>query len=190
MISLKPVVEMLSFAGEHPWETANFNKGFFLPISEHLSLPEIGAVMALLMAYHRKESLADVVAAEVLVLPGGVGVYADEELIAFPGCCCGLESWRGWESFFDTGETPWCGHDPESELTKKANSVTILHINGNTKKEVDLSFQEYRRNLITIEKSLQGFVFALEAWGYAVGFSDPRALAVKFNECFDIRAKW
>ncbi len=123
-----------SFEEGYPWEIATFSKGYFLPISEHLSLPEIGAVMALLIFYNRQKNLADIVAAKTLVLPGGIGGYANQELIIIPGCCCGLESWRDWERFLTTGNSPWCGHDPETEVTQQEINVKIVHTNRNKKK--------------------------------------------------------
>lgn len=192
MISLKPVIEVPygPLEIEFAWEIVALPQGCFLPLSDQLALSEIGFVVAILMDYNHVATLADVLNAEALLLPGGIGVFKDDQPHIMPGCCCGLESWREWEEFAETERSPWCGHDPEAILRKSEGRVSIEQKLYNETRHAELALSDYIEELKAVEKSLQGFVFSLEAWVSAVGFSEPGMLATKFNECFDIKARW
>lgn len=196
MVSLKPVVQM-PFSErdtELPWEVAKFPPGHFLPLSEKLSLPEVGAVVALLLRYNRlmesrnlDTSLHEIINAKSLVIPGGIGVYKEEKISLFPGCCCGLESWRQWEQFLSTDDDPWCGHDPEMFFKKTESNIQIDQTINKSKCTVKISITHYQKQLREVETSLSNFCYLLEAWGYDLGFNEISRVVSQFAKSFDVR---
>jgi hypothetical protein len=202
-IQFKAVVEAPFYETkfECPWPVSEFVSGSRIILSGDMKLDSIGIIVAQLAKYNSIELQKSAI--EVLgnildtgkqfVLPGGVCVIKDEEEIVIPGCCCGLESWRGWFSFLENQESPWMGHDPAPWIEINNNQIRIWAnggISGDQKADfVDVSMEKYKRNFQSMEQDLQNFLFCLESWAMGIGFLDARKLIIKFNMDFDIQSR-
>jgi hypothetical protein len=134
--------------------------------------------------------LREIIAAESLVLAGGIQAIFKEKIIS-PSCCCGLEGWREWQDFLQTGETPWLGHDPSPWIDRVGDMIRIWSDGGlgdsieNTFK-IEVTCTEFDRALEIVERDLLGFRLCMESWCEAVEFDLASRLAEKVNQCFGI----
>jgi hypothetical protein len=192
---LYPVVEAAWFDGQvWPWPSAG-REGFVRP-SGGLTGPEVGSIMAQLVSYNQVEAeptveglLSAAIAAERLLLPGGVQASAGARKIS-PGCCCGLEGWREWLVCFESGQSPWLGHDPAPRI-EWAGAVVRVWSDGGLDPVADAFAIEFERGqfaaeLGRVERDLRGFLEVVVEWAQVVGFSDPAALCRKLDAWFRI----
>lgn len=117
---MQAVIELPYYEGRFssPWRIPDFKPFSMLRLQGEMTYPQIGLVFAQLADFNQIELANDaqvvleqILEAEDLILPGGIQVISEEKVIA-PSCCCGLETWREWVEFLETGESPWLGHDP------------------------------------------------------------------------------
>ncbi len=139
-IQMQAVIEAPYYECEFlcPWEISEFEPCSTLRLWGEMEYPEIGLVFAQLAKYNQIELTGDkqvaldqILAAESLVLPGGIQVVCkDRDTTISPSCCCGLETWRQWIDFLQTGESPWLGHDPSPWVEGLGDVVRIWSDGG------------------------------------------------------------
>jgi hypothetical protein len=196
---LKAVIEFYSSEAEPAWswEVSEISELSWIRLSAEMTQPEIGAFFAQLADYNqidrsqsRDEILAAMIAADCLILAGGIQPIFEEQVIS-PSCCCGLESWRDWQDFLQTGETPWLGHDPSPWLEQVNDVIRIWSDGGlgNSMKpafKIEVASSEFKRALQAVEQDLLGFRICVESWSEAIGFERSSELARKVEQCFQI----
>jgi hypothetical protein len=195
---LHPVVEAPWFevAPPWPWPVADHQACSFVRLSGEMTGAEGGSVMAQLVTYNQIEAeptveglLLGAIAAESLLLPGGVQASIGEREIN-PGCCCGLEEWREWRECLDTAQSPWMGHDPAPRIEWAGQAVQVWSDGGlgPTTDAFAIEFEQGRfaAELDRVERDLRGFLAVIADWARKAGFSDPLALCCKLDTCFRI----
>jgi uncharacterized protein (TIGR02996 family) len=195
---LYPVVEAPWYEGvpSWPWPVADCKPYSLIRLSDEITEPEVGSVMAQLVSYNQMEAeptvealLSGAIAAESLLLPGGVQASDGERQIN-PGCCCGLEGWREWLDCLRTGQSPWMGHDPTPRI-EWADEVVRVWSDGGLGPATDSFAIELDRSQLAfelgeVERELREFLQHVATWARAVGFSQPSALCRKMDACFRI----
>ncbi len=195
---LYAVVEAPWFDGAPPWPwpIADRKPFSFIRVSCELTGAEVGSIIAQLVKYNQVETgpsttalLSGALAAEVLLLPGGIHASSGEREIC-PGCCCGLETWREWLSFLESGASPWAGHDPAPRL-ESVDGLVRVWSDGGISPTPDAYAIEFDRIRFTtelgrVERDLRAFLSLVGAWAENVGFPDPPALCRKLDACFGI----
>ena len=162
---------------------------------------DIGLVFAQLVQYNRLELAGDiqevlkrVLEANSLVLPGGIQAICEGNKSIDPSCCCGLETWREWIDFLETGQSPWLGHDPSPWLDVQGDLIRIWSDGGLESVSdafyIDVSKSHFKQALGLLERDLQAFLFGIDSWAQDVGFERSSDLSRKFNECFKIEGRY
>jgi hypothetical protein len=199
---LQAVIEFYSFEAESecPWEVAEIDEFARIRLSAEMTQPEIGAFFAQVSGYNqidrsrsRDAILKDIIAADSLVLAGGIQAVFEEQVIS-PSCCCGLERWREWQDFLQAGETPWLGHDPSPWLEQVDGVIRIWSDGGlgdsmKNAFKIDVERAAFERALQAVERDLLGFRFCIESWCESVGFKQARELAEKVEQSFQIGSR-
>ncbi|NEQ68301.1 MAG: hypothetical protein F6K21_22930 [Symploca sp. SIO2D2] len=199
LIQMQAVVETPYHEGEFvcPWEVPEFQPFSLLPVSGEMTYPEIGLVVAQLAQYNQIELtndkqvvLRDILKAEGLVLPGGIQVISEGKKPISPSCCGGLETWREWIDFLQTGDSPWLGHDPSPWMENQGYFIRIWSDGGMEPAKnafyIDVSRSDFERGLRQVEQELQAFLFCIESWAQEIEFAESRELLQKVDECFQI----
>jgi hypothetical protein len=184
-----------------PWDVPVFDSFSRIRLSGEMTYPEIGLVFAQLARYNQVDLsgesqtvLNQILEAESLVLPGGIqAVWADK--VISPSCCCGLETWRDWQEFLKTGETPWLGHDPSPWLEIRGDLIRIWSDGGLDESiknafYVEIKRSAFREAIQSVERDLQGFLFCISSWAIEVGFQQSDELFQKFDRCFHIGRRY
>lgn len=199
MIRLFPAVERIVDTPEHcDWPSLPIAAPAHVRLIPGISVAELGSVIATLARFNAPDAatadratlplLAAVLdRGEPLSLPGGVMAVDDtcHSTIA-PGCCAGLEEWRQWVDFLDSGEPPWLGHDPAPWLNQRDANIEICVMAGSPETLVQHSMTraEYVAQLVQVEQHLHGFVNALRLWAAAVMPDHAARLVARVNEAF------
>lgn len=200
LIQMQAVIEAPYYEGEFscPWAIVKFEPYSMMRLHGLMTYPEIGLVFAQLAKYNKIELTGDrltvlkqVVAAESLVLPGGIQIISDSHETIFPSCCCGLETWREWIDFLKTGQTPWLGHDPSPFVENRGDVIRIWSDGGmGTVSDafyIDVSRDRFAKALILVEQDLQAFLPLIESWAQEVGCTESTKLSQKFDEGFNVK---
>ncbi|KAI9135143.1 hypothetical protein [Acaryochloris sp. CCMEE 5410] len=198
-IQMQAVVESPYDAGEFlcPWPVPEFKPLSMIRLWGEMTYPEIGLVFAQLARYNQIELannkhtvLEQILEAESLVLPGGIQIVSEAKVIP-PSCCCGLETWREWIDFLQTGYSPWLGHDPSPWVERQGTIIRIWSDGGlepmRDAFNIDVSQPEFEKALMGVERELQAFLFSIESWAQDIGVAEPNQLFQKFDHCFNIR---
>lgn len=126
-------------------------------------------------------------------MPGGISVFGEGQKRISPGCCCGLDEWREWIDFLETGRTPWIGHDPSPWLEINGGIVRIWSdgARGLTQKTVqkfclDVPRSEFEQALTNVEQDLRAFLRCIERWAKGIGIRDWASVVRKFDESFHV----
>lgn len=180
-----------------PWDLQTLEPLSWIRLSGEMSEQEIGSVVAQLVQYNQLGFLGEVqwvldriLKAESLILPGGLQAIFGDQVID-PSCCCGLETWREWQVFLTTGNSPWLGHDPSPWVEASNEQVSIWSGGGlgeSTQNafRIDISRSTFRQALQNVEQDLQNFLYCVESWAQTIGFKQSTDLSRKINDCFDI----
>ena len=153
----------------------------------------VGTVMAQLV-YTNLEgnefSTAALLAAEVeqegLILPGGIQAVLSERVIN-PGCCSGVDDWRGWLSFLEDGTPPWMGHDPWPELEWVGHNARLCANRDDAETfTIDIPRARYIAELERVESDLRGFLHRVGAWADMMGWQDSPLLCRLLDRCLRI----
>jgi hypothetical protein len=196
---LQAVIEFYGLAAESacPWEIAKLDGFAWIRLSAEMTQPEIGLFFAQLAHYNqidlsenRATILRKILAADGLVLAGGIQAVSAEQVIS-PSCCCGLEDWRKWQEFLRTGETPWLGHDPSPWLEQVGSVIRIWSDGGlgdsmKNAFKIEVDRPTFERALRSVEQDLLGFRFCIESWCESIEFEQASELANKVEQCFQI----
>ena len=190
---LWPVVETPYSEGLWPCTIARDRA--YVRLSGEMSAKDIGAVFAQLVDYNRIEGpdigtlAAGIVAAERLVLPGGLQAsWRDQEIN--PSCCCGLENWREWDRFLSGGAQPWLGHDPAPWVEADGNLIRVWS-DGGLAAAPDAFAIAFERRHIEAEiaragQELRTFLEGATEWARSSGFSQVEAVRRKLDACFHL----
>jgi len=182
-----------------PWEIAEID-GSWLRLSAEMMQPEIGLFFAQLANYNQidlsqtKEAiLKKILGADSLILAGGIQAMFKEQEIS-PSCCCGLEGWREWQNFLETGGTPWLGHDPSPWLEQVDGMIRIWSDGGlgdsmEDAFKIEVERPVFKRAFQSVERDLLGFRFCIEGWCESIGFERASELAQKIERCFHIGSR-
>jgi hypothetical protein len=200
LLQLQAVVESPSFQGEFqcPWDVPQFKPFSWIRLSGEMTYQEIGLVFAQLIQYNHLDLsgesqvvLKRVLEAQGLILPGGIQVVFGNKSIS-PSCCCGLETWREWQDYLKTGQSPWLGHNPSPWIEKQGELVCIWSDGGMGEPlenvfHIDVLHSVFQDRLRIVEKDLQAFLYCIGSWAQEIGFEQSENLFQKFDQCFDIR---
>jgi hypothetical protein len=200
LFQLQAVVEAPYYQGEFlcPWDVSQFEPCSWIRLSGEMTYQEIGLVFAQLVQYNRLDLsearqvvLKRILEAKSLVLPGGIKVVFGDQVIP-PSCCCGLETWREWQNYLKTGESPWLGHDPSPWIETQGELVCIWSDGGLGESvknafHIDVPRSVFQDGLRIVEQDLQGFLYCICSWAQEIGFEQSDALFQKFDQCFNIR---
>ena len=196
---LQAVVEAPCFQEEFvcPWDLQIPEPLSWIRLSGEMTDQEIGSIVAQLVQYNQLDFSGEshmvldrILNAESLILPGGLQAVFDDQTI-FPSCCCGLETWREWQAFLTTGNSPWLGHDPSPWVEAKNERVSIWSDGGlgeSTQQafQIDVSRSTFQQALQIVEQDLQDFLCSVDSWAQTIGFNQSTNLSQKINDCFDI----
>ncbi len=182
-----------------PWPVADAKPFSWIRLWGDMTELEVGLVVVQLAAYNQIAIanephwiLSQILNAETLVLPGGIEVVSHQGENIPPSCCCGLEGWREWETFLETGDSPWLGHDPSPWLERRDNSVRIWSDGGleqipaRKAFSYDVATTAFKQDLRFVEKDLRGFIYRFSRWSRSMGFAQANELVAQINRCFDI----
>ncbi len=198
LIQMQAIIEAPYYEGEFfcPWPVPEFRPFARIRLWEEITNPEVGLVFAQLAQYNqikltssRQVILQQILKAGRLVLPGGIQVIYAEDTIE-PSCCCGLETWREWIDFLQTGQSPWLGHDPSPWVEGLGEVIRIWSDGGivptSDAESLDVSRTQFEQALARVEKDLQAFLWCIEPWAQTVDFEESGKLAQKFDQCFSV----
>lgn len=193
---LRPVVELPWFEGTPPWpwpiaDAAPFS---FLVLSAQMKDEDVGSVVAQLVKYNHieigptvEELLARVVAAESLLLPGGVQASEGDRRIN-PGCCSGLEECLRWFACPETKQTPWLGHDPSPYVEWSGDAVRVWSDGGIGRVAdafaIEFTRERFADEVARVGRDLRKFLARLARWARVRGFSSPKVLCDRVAECW------
>jgi hypothetical protein len=128
---------------------------------------------------------------DALIACGGFEI-SDGLVQIRPSCCSGIENWREWRIFLETGVSPWMGHDPYGWAERKENEI-VLWTDGATTTpcaksgpSIATSFQVFDSALSKGEKRLKSFFSELPQWLNRVGRGDATDILRKIEHHFKI----
>jgi hypothetical protein len=200
MVSFTPVVERTSVGARPPWPVLGDAAAYLVPLSADATDTEVGSVVWQLAQYNSVPveglSTPEIVRASVtakrVVLPGGILVRDATGREVPPGCCAGLEEWREWLAFEETGATPWMGHSPDAWLERVGDAVRIWSDGGMSDGAKESAFSievpiiDFRRGLTGVQHDLRGFLGALRRWAAGRVPAEAESLAARFDQAFEI----
>lgn len=200
LIQMQAVVEAPYYEGEFscPWEIFEAPPFSMIRLSAEMTYAQIGLVIAQLAKYNQIELTGDrltvlnqIIAAESLVLPGGIQVTSEMQNTISSSCCCGLETWRDWLDFLKTGASPWLGHDPSPWIENLGDAIRIWSDGGTQAVSkafyIEVSRDRFAKALILVEHDLQAFLFCIDSWAREIGFAQSSKLCQKFDKCFNLK---
>ena len=200
LIQMQAVVEAPHYEDEFscPWAVSEVLPFSMITLSGEMTYAKIGLVIAQLAKYNQIELTGDrltvlnqIIAAESLVLPGGIQVTSETQSTISPSCCCGLETWRDWVDFLKTGASPWLGHDPSPWIENLGDAIRIWSDGGmqaaSKAFHIDVLRDRFAKSLILVEQDLQAFLFCVDSWAKEMGFAQSSKLCQKFDKCFNLK---
>jgi hypothetical protein len=186
------VLETCAPPGFGLWPVAGQPQYHLTPLTGALNPDEVGTVMAVLAEYNSSAAdpgpadspatafLSSLLGAEGFIAPGGLRIQDSEHGTTLtPGCCCGLEDWRGWLEVAD-GDELWLGHDP-TPWTEHIGARVRLHPDSERPGPViEIARAELPRLLASVQQDLADFLLLIAAWAdqYAPGSAEALADAV------------
>jgi len=196
MLAITPVLEVPCKKQGYEWPWA------VLPASPYSSVPLdpasldcMGTFFASLCAGESPDSVESCLQmirdADELIACGGFEISADGVQIC-PSCCSGLEHWREWRIFLETGVSPWMGHDPFGWAERKENEIVFWTDGAATTPHARLgpsivtSYQIYESALSRAEQRLKSFMAGLPLWLNYVGRAEDTDILRKIEHDFKI----
>jgi hypothetical protein len=188
------IVEISSFDGEPPWALSPAGNQTFLRLFSGITDEEIGTVILTACLYNQidvrpsaSETIKAFLEEEQFVLPGGLQFSLGGQVKVVPGCCCGLEDWRGWLDVPNGANSVWAGHNPSPEVEfvnggiriwqdKKADGVVFI----------DFGVDEMHGLLRKVESDLKGFVVRLGKWTDSIALELHPKIVTHFANNMDI----
>jgi hypothetical protein len=199
VIVIHPVLETGSLTDFDFWPVAEQPPYHLTPLNGTLSDEQVGTAIATMAGYNSRrvdDHLTDPASAflssllheEGFVAPGGLRVQDTVTGTTLtPGCCCGLEDWRGWLEIAAGGEL-WLGHSPTPWAEQLGNTVR-LHPEGERPGPViEIARTELPRLLAGVQQDLADFLLLVAAWAEQHAPQSARALVSAFDRSLEITA--
>jgi len=179
-----------------PWPVAERAAFSFIRLSGEMSDLDVGLVMAQLWDYNFHEdedcdfSVAALLEAETihegLLLPGGIQASGGGREID-PGCCGGLENWRGWLEFVASGISPFMGHDPWPDLLWVGDIARVRGDRGDPKAFIiDFTRARLISELERVHRDLCAFLPRVAGWAETIGLEDAPLLCRVLDRCLKL----
>jgi hypothetical protein len=194
MVILEAVVETVVAGERPPWPISVPEAERLVRLSGESSAAEVGDVVQQLVLYNSlplagsaPEVIARVIAAENLVLPGGIRARSDSsDLVAVPGCCCGMERWRDWIGLEAEASSPWWGHDPDPWVERIGDTLRLWSdaSTAATAFCFEVSVAEYPRMIAAVSVDLASFTQRLQQWARVLTPDTADKLASHFYSLF------
>ncbi|MEV5581209.1 hypothetical protein AB0L39_21930 [Streptomyces parvus] len=187
MIVLQPVLEVHAPADFALWPVAEGKPFTHMVLDGRLTSAEIGTALMLIAGCNdidpdpaagddRPPRPADPLASflhglltfDGLFAAGGLRVEdTSTGVTLLPGCCSGLEDWRGMYAAIDGTGSAYLGHDPDPvvELADSGDSVRlVVDIERSDSPVIEVSAVELRRLLDGVGRDLAGFLALAAGW--------------------------
>ncbi|MEU4099489.1 hypothetical protein [Streptomyces tanashiensis] len=182
MIVVQPVLEIYPPDGFDLWPVSVVEAFSFMPLSGKLSPAEVGTALMRIAGCNeaapdrdRPPCPADaldsflhgLLTCDNLFAAGGLRVTETSTGVTFlPGCCDGLEDWRDWHQFVDSGSLLGFGHDPLSPIVERFEDTVRLTVNADQYDSpvIELSITELRNLLTGAERDLADFLTLAGDW--------------------------
>ncbi|MFD7654514.1 hypothetical protein ACFV4N_11105 [Actinosynnema sp. NPDC059797] len=176
MVRLIPVLER-SFADCPFWPAEG--DGFHLVVPRRPSSGQVGALVWALVTWAATDDDGEVVAGDAAeavarclavegeddFAAGGLRVVAGD-LVLDPGCCVGLDEWRGWLEVAAGGQAD-LGHDPAVWVEHRGQVVHLSWCHDDDRPTgvgLDVPRADLRALLGEVRADLLGFLAALDPW--------------------------
>jgi len=130
------------------------------------------------------EIVARLMRREDAVIGGGlVAVKGDYRL--FPGCCCGLESWRDWQGLRPLSQNAvWLGHDPNAWVDSTGPKAVLHNDQSKGLEALEVDYAEIEAAAHQAGIDLEEFMLALELWLTGLNIADAEAVCAKITNWF------
>ncbi|MGW5782318.1 hypothetical protein [Streptomyces sp. NPDC003863] len=179
---MQPVLEIHAPDGFDLWPVAEVEAFGFMPLNGGLSPAEVGTAVMRIAGCNEAAPDGDglpcpadaldsflhgLLTFDSLFAPGGLRVTDTSANVTFlPGCCDGLEDWRDWHRFVDSGSLLGFGHDPVSPVAERFGGTVRLTVNADQSESpmVELSITELRNLLACAERDLADFLALAADW--------------------------
>lgn len=206
VILLEPVVEIGYGLAELPALPLMGTRepGSWMAVDRDSTLADAGLFVAMLAEHagaDRRtgvaEAVARVVAAESLILPGGLrasDTVTGKSVV--PGCCVGLEDWREWVDLLNH-VSPWMGHDPGPWVEFHTSRLRLWQDSHNPPRRghrnipirIDIPEDELPRLLVGVQQALNDFLIVVQLWAAEAGVaSSANALVAAIDQHFTVSA--
>ncbi|TMR98361.1 hypothetical protein [Nonomuraea basaltis] len=174
MVIIEVVLETYDAVDFTAWPIAEPSNARLLTLSGRMSPADVGTAMAVIFSYnnipvthaadlteaHLERHLAE---AEGLIAPGGLRFRDTTTGVSIsPGCCFGLENWRGWWDV-TRGQKPWLGHDPTPHITHVAHVIQLRQHDGDPP-SIEITRGELSSLLTTAQQHFSGFLDLARQW--------------------------
>ncbi|WP_330460905.1 hypothetical protein OIB37_30940 [Streptomyces sp. NBC_00820] len=200
MIVIHPVLETGTLPGFEFWPVPEQPPCHLTPLNGTLSDEQVGMAMATMAGYNSSRAddrptdpadafLNPLLHEEGFVAPGGLRVQDTRTGTTLtPGCCCGLEDWRGWLEIA-AGDELWLGHDPTPWAEQLGESTVRLHPDGERPGPViEIARTELPRLLAGVQQDLAHFLLLVAAWAEQHVPRSAQALVSAVDRSLDITA--
>ena len=198
-IQIHPVIAPPDFIERWPWAIAPVDKSMrFWPISRSSTDAEVGLVVARLAEEMQVESsndatriLHELLKCDRWQAEGGLAIAVGDEVVITPGCCSGLEDWRGWWLPLTKRISPDLGHDP-APWTEFLNDETIrIWEDGGNEREhcglcVDLTAEQLKLRINAAHHNLHDFLQRLDQWLTEMKYDSVSEFVTRFDGSFEI----
>ncbi len=190
---MNAVVEAYHDVAYADWPTGPSSAGGVV-LSGRMSREDVGTALASIAQYNDQDEdeldgpalLDALLRQDAIIAPGGVRVRDVESgVVVEPGCCAGLEDWRGWYELLD-GKVPWLGHSPEPGLELSGATVRLRPDSERTDEpSCEIALADLPGHLERVRQDLLGFLDLVRKWA-PYGLGDQ--VAARFDEHFHISA--
>jgi hypothetical protein len=189
VIILQPVLETYSVNDFTLWPVAEQPVGNLLVLSGDMREAEVGTAMAVIAEYNCAEALQSLLDGACLFAPGGLRIRDTATGTAVnPGCCCGIEGWRGWFELLD-GAEPWFGHSPTPKTEHHGDLVRLWPDEDDTAgRPVEVTRTDLAGLLQTAHDVLRGFLRLAGEWAERVEPVSAPGFTAKLDEHWRITA--
>ncbi|MFJ2438777.1 hypothetical protein ACIOWM_36795 [Streptomyces anulatus] len=185
VIVMQPVLETRASDDFSLWPVAEGASSRFTALSGNLTSAEVGTALMLIARCNdidpdpgagddRPPRPADPLASflhglltfDDLFASGGLRVVdTSTGVTLLPGCCSGLEDWRGMYAVLDGGASPFLGHDPDPVVGRSGDSVRlVVDFEQSDSPVIELSAVELRRLLDGVGRDLADFLALASDW--------------------------
>ncbi|CAM5535168.1 hypothetical protein [Streptomyces griseus] len=182
---MQPVLETRAPDGFSLWPVAEGASSRFTALSGNLGPAEVGTVLMLIARCNdidpdpgagddRPPRPADPLASflhglltsEDPFVSGGLRVVDGATGVTLlPGCCHGLEDWRGMYAVLDGAVSPFLGHDPDPVVERSGESVRlVVDFEQSDSPVIELPAAELRWLLDGVGRDLSAFLVLAAEW--------------------------